>query len=165
MGPNRDLPPAWRRIESSVLRPLRSLVLGAVVIALAPALAQSQPPPPEPIPGQLIVRYEDGATLRAERRAVAAAEARSLRAIGDDTAVLRVDEGDEARALAALRGDPAVRYAVQDGVIRAQRVPNDTFFTLLYGLRNTGEQIPSGSGAFGTADADIDADEAWDIRS
>jgi subtilisin family serine protease len=166
VGPNRVMSRARHRIVSPVLRPLRSLVLGAVVVALAPAaLAQSQPPSPEPIPGQLIVRYEDRATPRAERRALAAAEARRLRAIGDDTAVLRVDEGDEARALAALRGDPAVRYAVQDGVVRAQRVPNDEYFGLLYGLRNTGQQIPSGSGAFGTADADIDADEAWDIRT
>jgi thermitase len=40
--------------------------------------------------------------------------------------------------------------------------PNDTHFGLQYGLHNTGQTI---NGSPGTADADIDAPEAWDLHT
>ncbi len=39
-------------------------------------------------------------------------------------------------------------------------IPNDPDFTRLWGLRNTGQTV---NGTVGTADADIDASEAWDV--
>jgi len=45
-----------------------------------------------------------------------------------------------------------------DWVVQAKLVPNDTNFSTLWGMNNTGQ-----SG--GTADADIDAPEAWDLTT
>jgi subtilisin family serine protease len=62
--------------------------------------------------------------------------------------------------LAALNRDgTVVRYAEPDHILQAvQTQPNDSRFTSLWGLENTGQ-----SG--GTPDADIDAPEAWDIAT
>lgn len=63
-----------------------------------------------------------------------------------------------ASAIAAYSANPNVLYAEPDYVLHASRTPNDPRYTdgSLWGLHNYGQ-----SG--GTADADIDAPEAWDI--
>lgn len=54
--------------------------------------------------------------------------------------------------------NPYVEYAEKNYIVRAaETIPNDTHFSKLWGLRNTGQ-----SG--GTVDADIDASNAWDIH-
>ncbi|MBI3911134.1 MAG: S8 family serine peptidase [Armatimonadetes bacterium] len=60
--------------------------------------------------------------------------------------------------LAALRGDPSVRVAEPDYTVHALAIPNDLWFSELWGLHNTGQ-------TGGTPDADIDAPEAWDITT
>jgi subtilisin family serine protease/fibronectin type 3 domain-containing protein len=57
--------------------------------------------------------------------------------------------------IAELRKDPTVRVACPDYLVRASATPNDPQFPQLWGLHNTGQ-------TGGTADADIDAAEAWD---
>ncbi|MBX3373365.1 MAG: S8 family serine peptidase [Phycisphaeraceae bacterium] len=51
-----------------------------------------------------------------------------------------------------------------DGVggVAAPVYPNDTYFSLLYGMHNTGQTI---QGQAGTPDADIDAPEAWELHT
>ena len=71
-------------------------------------------------------------------------------------------------ALAQLRKDPAVQYAepnylvrataLPHDLVRATALPNDPRFSELYGLHNTGQ-------TGGTADADIDAPEAWNLTT
>lgn len=62
-------------------------------------------------------------------------------------------------ALAFYRGLPGVAYAQQDYVLTASIAPpRDPGFTQLWGLHNTGQ-------TGGTADADIDALEAWDVTT
>lgn len=63
---------------------------------------------------------------------------------------------DPVQAAAALREDPAVRVAEPDYRLRLEGLPNDPALGQQWGLHNTGQ-----SG--GTADADIDAAEAWDL--
>ncbi|MCZ8107096.1 MAG: S8 family peptidase, partial [Burkholderiales bacterium] len=68
------------------------------------------------------------------------------------------------KILAQYRSNPIFEYVEPDyivtkGTISAQATfPNDPSFNQLWGLHNTGQ-----SG--GTADADIDAPEAWDIQT
>jgi len=57
--------------------------------------------------------------------------------------------------IAQLQQDPHVAYAEPNYIVRAIGIPDDADFSSLYGMHNTGQ-----SG--GTADADIDAVEAWD---
>ncbi|MFT5757260.1 MAG: serine protease [Alteromonadaceae bacterium] len=61
-------------------------------------------------------------------------------------------------ALEKLKNHPTVAYAEPDYLVNAQVIPNDSRFDELWGLHNTGQ-------TGGTADADIDAPEAWDIST
>jgi subtilisin family serine protease len=61
-------------------------------------------------------------------------------------------------ALANLRQNPNVEYAEPNYILRVLATPNDPQFNQLWGLHNTGQ-------TGGTADADIDAPEAWDIHT
>ncbi len=65
-----------------------------------------------------------------------------------------------------LKGNPNIRMAEPNMVVRAGFNPNDPYYQGTspatyphqYGLKNTGQNPPGG-----TSDADIDAPEAWDI--
>jgi hypothetical protein len=63
-------------------------------------------------------------------------------------------------ALARLA--PWVEYAEVDRVVRRTATPNDTYYGLQYGLNNTGQTV---NGDTGTAGADINAPEAWDVTT
>lgn len=56
--------------------------------------------------------------------------------------------------MAGLRQDPDLLYVEPDHILAADVVPNDPSYSSLWGLHNTGQNG-------GTADADIDAPEAW----
>lgn len=64
---------------------------------------------------------------------------------------------DPAAVGAALRARPDVEFAELNAVGEWHAVPNDPRFNQQYHLNNTGQ-------TGGTADADIDAPEAWDIE-
>jgi len=73
--------------------------------------------------------------------------------------VFKVPAGEKAAAFVErLSSDPNVEYAELDFEQKALVIPNDTRFSELWGLHNTGQ-------AGGTADADIDAPEAWDLAT
>jgi subtilisin family serine protease len=61
-------------------------------------------------------------------------------------------------ALASLKQSSSIMYAGPDYVSHAFAVPNDSRFSDLWGMRNTGQ-------AGGTSGADIDAPGAWDIST
>ena len=62
------------------------------------------------------------------------------------------------QAIKALKASGQVLYAEPDYPLSINAIPDDSSFSSLYGLHNTGQ-----SG--GTDDADIDAPEAWDITT
>ena len=63
------------------------------------------------------------------------------------------------RLIEALRrADGVVAVAEPDYLVHATKTPNDPSFSSLWGMHNTGQ-------TGGAADADIDAPEAWDIRT
>jgi subtilisin family serine protease len=71
---------------------------------------------------------------------------------------MTVEEG-----LDLYRADPDVEYAEPNYYRYARAtMPDDAEFGELWGLHNTGQQV---NGTSGTADADIDAPEAWDITA
>ncbi|MCW5776048.1 MAG: S8 family serine peptidase [Phycisphaeraceae bacterium] len=53
----------------------------------------------------------------------------------------------------------SVIYAEPDYIVRTCGIPNDTHFSRLWGMHNTGQNV---NGIVGKPDADIDAPEAWD---
>lgn len=72
--------------------------------------------------------------------------------------MVRVPLTERERVLRQLRADGRVRYAEPNYVVSLDATPNDQFYGELWALNNTGQ-----SG--GTADADIDAPEAWNITT
>jgi subtilisin family serine protease len=70
------------------------------------------------------------------------------------------------RALHRLRASPLVRTAARDHVVYPAVVPADDRFDEQWALHNTGQPHPVADGpeaVAGTAGADIDAPEAWDV--
>jgi subtilisin family serine protease/subtilisin-like proprotein convertase family protein len=61
-------------------------------------------------------------------------------------------------ALAAFNASPLVAFAEPDYTVHITDTPDDPQFASLWGLNNTGQ-------TGGTADADIDAPEAWDLTT
>ena len=66
------------------------------------------------------------------------------------------------QAVALYHSDPDVLYAEPNYRFRLQTIPNDDDMTRLWGLVNTGQIV---NGTSGTADADMDADRAWDLET
>ncbi len=76
---------------------------------------------------------------------------------GGELAAIQLAKGaDVVAALELLKDDPNVLYAEPNYIVHAIATPNDPQFPQLYGLDNTGQ-------TGGTADADVDGPEAWDL--
>ena len=63
-------------------------------------------------------------------------------------------------AVRLYKENPDVEYAEPNYLVRAAAIPDDTRFNMQWYLHNTGQIV---NGVVGTADADIDAPEAWEI--
>ena len=112
----------------------------------------------------LIIRRDPGLTAaeRAEVRADAGVELDHRLRLAD-AEVVSVPAADAADAIRQLRADPDVRWVQRDAGVSAQASTNaDTFWGLLWGLDNTGQSI---DGVTGTADADMDVPEAWNLAT
>jgi subtilisin family serine protease len=132
------------------------LALAAAVLFAAPATSAQEPREPR---ARILVGFDPGVSVAAQRASLERADTtangrlRRIRAF-----VVSVLASDRGRALAELRQDPRVRFAEPDAVYRIDTLPNDPLFGQLWGLNNTGQTVKSSTG---TADADIDAPEAW----
>ncbi len=67
---------------------------------------------------------------------------------------------DAADALPMALDLPGVKYAEFDWVGEWTATPNDTDYSLMWGLHNTGQTV---NGVTGTAGADVSAELAWDV--
>jgi thermitase len=145
--------------------------------------AQNVSGPPPFVADQVIVGFQPGTpgSLVAEaHRQAGAAELRRLDAIGAQ--LVQVPAGAVLAAVAAYERNPNVRYA-EPNYLRPMVLPDEgqdpprpfglgiDYFDEQYGLHNTGQaffydQMTGAPGAIaGTADADIDAPEAWELST
>lgn len=77
--------------------------------------------------------------------------------------LLKLDDGDAEAAIASLEQHSDVLYAEPNYIYEKTDItPNDLRFSDLWGLHNTSQTV---NGVTGTADADIDAPEAWDTTT
>ncbi|MBI5739151.1 MAG: S8 family serine peptidase [Nitrospirae bacterium] len=114
----------------------------------------------EHVPGELLVKFRsDTGTSVMERLHKAAGSVTKK-----DFSEIRVqrvqlpDHMSVEEAVEYYKKDPNVEYAEPNYIVNINTSPDDSTFTALWGLHNTGQ-----SG--GTPDADIDAPEAWDITT
>ncbi len=127
------------------------------------------------VPGRVLVRFRTDAQARAAEQSVAAlatagnteTQARVERFAGSDLVkglrLVHVAPDATLQAVAALNERPDVLYAHPDHLRYLSRTPNDTRYSTLWGLKNTGQNI-LGSGT-GLPGADIKAEQAWDITT
>lgn len=76
--------------------------------------------------------------------------------------VLASQDKSTGQIIAELADNPEVERVEPNLIRRATATPNDTSFSNLWGLHNIGQSV---NGVSGTADADIDAPEAWNLES
>jgi serine protease len=112
------------------------LLLGALAASAAPASAEPAQRTGPYVPGAVIVRYRPGTPAAAEARAEAASGARVVHRLPGGARRLRLAaRGSVPRALARLRRDPDVAYAVRNYTARASGFyPNDPGFALQWNL-------------------------------
>jgi subtilisin family serine protease len=158
-----SLPRAVRRSASVVVL----AQIGVLALALAGASgAPNAPgpkndPAPQAVPGELIVRFQDGVPEAEQDKALAKAGAKAKKNLGKkELKLAAVDAAQLKRARAELERDPRVAYAEPNYRVFADVLPNDASFAQLWALHNTGQTV---NGIRGSADADIDAPEAWDV--
>ena len=127
---------------------MATLGVASIVAAAGPPAAAADG---EYVPGEVIVKYADGATAtqKSNLRGAAGIVDRLSTVHGVGADVVEVAGGVEA-AVARLERSAAVEYAEPNFIYRASAIPNDPRFGELYGLNNPN-------------DADIDAPEGWDL--
>jgi subtilisin family serine protease len=79
---------------------------------------------------------------------------------GRHTGLVRAENRTTAELIAELSHDPAVELAEPNYLRWVTDVPNDTLFTNLWGLQNTGQSV---NGTAGTAGDDIRFVPAWEM--
>jgi subtilisin family serine protease len=118
------------------------------------------------VPGEVLVKFKDEASLSRIASLSVDVGAKEVRALSMNATVIHQYKLDGAmsvdEAVLKYRNHPNVEYAEPNYLYRLQIIPNDTQFGSLWGLHNIGQTV---DGTTGKADADIDAPEAWDIST
>ncbi len=123
-----------------ILFALLALVFGSVIYAAPQGQAENRRP--DFVPGEIIVQFK-----------------------GDETPfqVVAAARGQEAQTVQAFQQRPDVVYAELNYIVEALG-SNDTYYNNQWALNNIGQTIVNGFGTSigsGTADADVDWEEAW----
>ena len=145
------------------LLPAAALASALVAAAVASAATGRQHPVrgPAAVPGSIIVGFKKNVTAKGRAGVLSAVEARPQKHFAQiDSTFVSVAPGDTAWTIHALEQDPRVAYAEPNFILHAADTPNDPSYPQEWGLNNTGQQVNFTSG---TADADIDAPEAWSV--
>lgn len=117
------------------------------------------------VPGEIIVKFKTGVSAFSKtsiNNQLSGIEIKSFKSLNAQHIKLR-DGVTVEDAVAEYSGFPNVAYA-EPNYYRylAATTPNDSHFSKLWGLNNTGQSV---NGTSGTFDADIDATEVWDINT
>jgi serine protease len=134
-----------RRCRLPLVLVLVSGLVPALLVTTAPA-ASAQAPGAY-LPGEVIVRYQEGTDEAAQESAESAAGTQAVDTLPGSSKQLEVADGESVReTISELRSDPRVAYAVPNYVARASAFPNDPGYALQWNF----------SGPFG-----INMPEAW----
>ena len=138
---------------------LKGIITAIALLAIGSPLPAAATPRRSHVDGEVLVKYrpdrvpEKTAGYRSTRRM---STVQKFNASGIRKVKLPVDMTVD-QAVALYRSDPDVLYAEPNYRYRLQALPDDTEMHRLWALVN------DGSG--GTADADMDADQAWDLET
>jgi subtilisin family serine protease/sugar lactone lactonase YvrE/protocatechuate 3,4-dioxygenase beta subunit len=111
------------------------------------------------VAGRLLVRFAAASDNVARVRALGTVSARTIRTFGVlPASMVEVADMPLQEAAARLAADPAVAYVEPDYLGSWMRLPDDTRFPEMYGLRNVRQ-------TGGTLGADIGAETAWNLTT
>jgi thermitase len=118
-----------------------------------------------PIAGQIIVKFRDHGAAAGVLRQQGLREGDGIGSTGAH--LIKVPAGTELRLIEALSRNPAVEFAEPDEPVTAATA--DEYFPRQYALQNNGQAFTNTANtlavAGGTADADVDAVEAWSVTT
>lgn len=120
------------------------------------------------VEGEILIRYKSNVSTQDQKITAASFGARSSAQISKKMKVTKVklQLGDDVTtAVQMYQNDPNIEYAQPNYIYYPTAIPNDTSFTQLWGLKNTGQTVLNPTYATnnpGTAGNDIDAESAWD---
>lgn len=115
-------------------------------------------------PTSIIVKFFDGVSQEDKDVFYGLMEMRRIQKLGQtDLEHVAINDSAEnmvflAREIGAELG--IVEFAELDHIAHLGATPNDSFYSLLWGMNNTGQTVNRDRG---TANADIDANLAWDV--
>lgn len=151
------------------LSPIALAITGIITVSAVPV--QAKLIQHEYVKDSILVVYKDNTTKsdRLSAQRLVRGFTRDVNADGVDDmfanllggrlSTLTLSSGSDVfTAIKMISQHPAVKYAEPNYVIKAIGAPDDPDFVSLWAMNNTGQNG-------GTADADIDAVEAWDITT
>lgn len=122
--------------------------------------------PSSSVKGQIIVKFRDNGAAAGLLRQHGLSEGTGIGSTGAH--LVKVPAGKEAQLIQSLSRNPAIEYAEPDELVTATTA-DDYYFDRQYALNNEGQAFTNTKGdigiAAGTADADVDAAEAWGVAT
>jgi len=156
-------------MKRTVIAGFAAVIIGCGTITLAApsnatstnsAAAQSSPSA-----GHIMVKFRDNASAAGVLRQHGLGEGPGVGSTGAQ--LVKVPAGRELQLVEALSRNPAVEYAEPDETATAATA--DEYFPRQYALQNNGQAFTNTANtlsvAGGTADADVDAVEAWGVTT
>ncbi|MDZ7661831.1 S8 family serine peptidase [Thiohalophilus sp.] len=140
-------------------------------LSAAPRSPDGLPAPesrPDHVPGELLVKFRAQTDAAVQGSFMAELNARDHRTLPlDRVHLIRLPRGADAKAMASLYADdPRIEYAEPNYIYYTQAVPDDTDYSKLWGLNNTGQKISPSvydtNNPPSTDGSDMDAETAWD---
>ena len=122
--------------------------------------------PPQFVEGDLLVKLKAGVNVTDMKTALDAGQALQVKKrypvlsklLGKEYLLVRSGSRSTAQLLSELHRNSLVESVSPNYFRMADSTPNDPYYASLWGLNNTGQ-------TGGTADADVDAPEAWNIST
>lgn len=156
-------------MKRTVTAGIAAVVLGCGTITLAApsnaVTSSSAAAQATPVAGHIMVKFRDNGSAAAVLRQHGLTEGPGIGSTGAQ--LVEVPAGREAQVLEGLSRNPTVEYAEPDEAVTAATA--DEYFPRQYALQNIGQQFTNTAGtlavAGGTADADVDAVEAWGVTT
>jgi len=114
------------------------------------------------VENEILVKFKPGITKQQKetsRDSIRSMKTNEISAIGVEQWKLPEDISVE-DALTILKNNVHIEYAEPNYISTLNAIPNDPDFNLQWSLLNEGQEV---NGSTGTADADIQLSDAWDI--
>jgi thermitase len=117
---------------------------------------------------EILVKFKSNVATQVQQYTATNLGGHSFTSIGKNLRVAKIklqQGGDVMTAVQAYQADPNVEHAQPNYIYYASAIPNDTRYSQLWGMKNTGQTISNPDYATsnpGLAGNDIDAELAWD---